>query len=96
MNPSTPNAIKFEQAMLRALAQAGQRPVASRLSVDESTISRMKSEGRLSLVCQLLDALGLKVVPQTMKCYDPEYIESIFKLAQVGMKTPPQELEWEE
>ena len=96
INPSTPNARKYEQVILRELASVGQRAVAGQLSVDESTISRMKSEGRITFVSQLLDALGLKVVPQKMVCYDEDYIASIHKLAQVAMQTPPQELEWEE
>lgn len=86
---------KMESLIRRQVMSCGQAELARRTARDESKISRLMN-GDLELITQILTLAGLKVVPRTVKCYDPEYIESIFKLAQIGMKHPPQELDWEE
>lgn len=89
---------KNEEAMRKALASVGQSAVAGRLAVDEATVSRWKSEGRLKQTAELLDALGLKVVPVTVKCYDESFIQSVFTLAKQRMAQldAVEELEWNE
>lgn len=62
-------------AILRGLSRAGQATLAAELHVSESTVSRMKSEGDLERVSKLLALCGLKIVPEDMRCYPPEYVE---------------------
>ena len=89
---------KNETAILRALARAGQKAVAEELGVSESLVSRMKSGGELAKTAEMLAHLGLKVVPERMQCFDPEYVEHLRALAQLGLRQPSadQVLEWEE
>lgn len=46
----------------------------------------------------MLAHLGLKVVPERMQCFDPEYVEHLRALAQLGLRQPSadQVLEWDE
>lgn len=84
------------QSILQALATVGQASVAEAIGVSESTVSRMK-DGELERLAQLLAALGLKVVPEAVKCYEPAFIESIFQLAKQRMAQveSASELSWD-
>lgn len=92
------SARKNEAAILKALASLGQARLADLMGVSESLISRQKSEGHLTKTAEMLAHLGLKVVPAGMKCFDPEYVEHLRALAQIGLTIPAQEqaLDWEE
>lgn len=85
MNLSSPTpqerARKYLTLALRELQSAGQRPIAERLSVSESTISRHISEGQLERSIRMLAELGLKVVPAEMKCFNPKDIDAILHQA---------------
>jgi hypothetical protein len=89
---------KNEAAILRALASVGQCRIAESMGVSESLISRMKSSGDLGKTAAMLANLGLKVVPTTMVCFDPAYVEHLRALAKIGLNSPASEqvLEWEE
>lgn len=89
---------KNEAAILRALASLGQAHLAELMGVSESLISRQKSEGHLAKTAEMLAHLGLKVVPERMQCFDPEYVEHLRALAQLGLRQPSadQVLEWDE
>lgn len=89
---------KNEAAILKALAGFGQTRLADLMGVSESQISRQKSSGDLSKTAEMLAHLGLKVVPERMQCFDPEYVEHLRALAQLGLRQPSadQVLEWDE
>jgi len=88
---------KNEMAILRGLAQAGQRRVAECMGVSETTVSRMK-EAEIGRVGRLLAACGLKAVPVTMRCYRPESIQALLTLAQerLAQIETPEQLVWDE
>lgn len=94
--PASERARKNLQAVLQGLASVGQAHVAAALETSESTVSRMK-DGELEKIARLLAVLGLKVVPVTVKCYDPAFIESIFHLAKQRMAQveTADELSWD-
>lgn len=86
---------KNVQVVLQALAATGQNEVARSMAVHESTISRMK-DGGIDTFGALLAHLGLKVVPVGMKCFNPDYVEALQTLAQVGLKHQAPQLNWGE
>ena len=54
------------------------------LGVTGATISRHKDQD-LERSCQIIAALGLKVVPVDMKCYRPEDIDPYIQIAKQHM-----------
>ena len=88
---------RIETTVVGALQARGARPVADEIGVSESTVSRLKNE-HLADFSRLLSACELKVVPVTARCYQPESIEAIFRLAKERMEQlkSSRELEWEE
>ena len=76
---------KNEQAILQRLSSVGQATVAAAVKVDESTISRMKGDGKLTQFAEILAELGLKVVPETMRVFDPKDIDALLHLAKRRM-----------
>lgn len=85
---------KTAAVILRALASTGQRTVAEAMGISETTVSRMKSDGDLQRMAQLLTALGFKPVPIASKCLTPEraaeiddYIERLRYWAEIGIRT---------
>ena len=89
---------KNESAILRALASVGQANLATGMEVSESLISRLKSNGDLGKTAKMLALLGLKVVPTSMVCFDPQYVEHLRALAKIGLNAPASEqvLDWDE
>lgn len=71
---------KSHTLALQRLASAGQNTVAEQLQTSEATVSRFVS-AELERACQVLAALGLKVVPLEMKCYEPRKIAILMELA---------------
>lgn len=88
---------KNEAAILRALASAGMLAVAGHLNVDESTVCRWKDK-LIGQMAGLLAVCGLKVVPATMRCFDPADIEAILHQAHKYMESvrSADQLGWEE
>jgi len=87
---------KNESTILQALARVGQNEVARRMQVSDSTVSRFKN-GELLQWASFLAALGLKVVPETMKCYDAKKLDAILELARAHLNTmeTTEQLAWE-
>jgi hypothetical protein len=54
------------------------------MGVAPSTVSRLLSE-HLGKLAQVLAHAGLKVVPESVGCYDPKDIEALKILAERGM-----------
>lgn len=78
--PPDERARKATSLVLQRLSPAGtQCNVAVGLGVSESTISRIKEH--IEPVMRLCAQLGLKVVPVEMRCYAPEDLEAVFRLA---------------
>jgi hypothetical protein len=90
---------KIESHVLRRLASVGQARLADELGISESRMSRIKSEGEIERFCSMLAVLGLKVVPESWQCSDPEFMRSLKYFARVGMehaRPETTELDWEE
>lgn len=68
------------KAILHGLSSVGQARLAEALGVSESTVSRWKAE-QAEQCARALAALGLKVVPIEMRCFDPRKIDAILQLA---------------
>lgn len=94
MSPAE-RARKNESAMLQALATMGQNELARAMGVNESTVSRLK-DGRIAEMSIALAHLGLKVVPNGMQCFQPEYVEALQTLAAIGIRQQAPKLDWSE
>lgn len=70
--------------ILKALANVGQVRVAEAIGKDESTVSKMKDKD-LPQLARILAACGLKVVPESVRCFDPRQIEAILHLAKARL-----------
>lgn len=77
---------KTLQVLLQALAQTTLAPVATALNVDESTISRMRSE-RFPQFVEILTVLDLKLVPAGAKLYDEEDIRALLHLSRKQLES---------
>ena len=86
---------KNGSAVLRALAEKGQSLVAELVGTSETTVSRFKGHD-LELAVAVLAAAGLKVVPEAMECFDPDYVRALKVMAGVGLQAKePRALEWD-
>lgn len=85
------------QAILRRLSSVGQASLATGLNVSEATISRWKAE-QLEQCARAISLLGLKVVPQEMRCYHPQKIDAILTLAKAHLEgmDGAESLAWDE
>lgn len=86
---------KNVQVILQALAATGQNDLAKAMGVHESTISRLK-DGGIDTFGSALAHLGLKVIPVGMECFNPEYVEALKTLAEVGIRQQAPKLDWSE
>lgn len=91
--PPIERARKNEAVILQSLAAAGQSTVALAMGVNESTVSRMKG-GDIAHAAALLAHCGLKVVPVTAQCFDPDYVDALRELAKHGVAHGPKQLDW--
>lgn len=71
---------KYLSLAMQRVASVGQKTIADQLDTSESTISRCVSSD-LERVMQLLAAVGLKVVPRELRCYQEADINALFVLA---------------
>ena len=70
--------------ILQSLASIGQARLAEGMRVSEATISRWK-EAQAEQCAHALALMGLKVVPTTVRCFDPNQIGAILTLAKERM-----------
>jgi|GEM_PF-1236419 len=70
----------MQTQVLNALAGTCQQDIAETMGIDSGTITRLKDVHLIKL-CNLLAALGLKIVPMELKCYNPEMVKMIYALA---------------
>lgn len=80
------SARKSLQIILQALAGTTLGPVADAIGVDESTISRMRSE-RFPQFVEVLTVIGLKLVPADAKLYDEEDIRALLHLSRRSLES---------
>ncbi|MCY1298803.1 hypothetical protein D9M68_719690 [compost metagenome] len=80
---------KTLQVLLQAIANTTLSPVAVAIGVDESTVSRMRSD-RFPQFAEILTVLNLKLVPADAKLYDEEDIRALIHLSrrQLAAVTP--------
>lgn len=71
---------KAHSLVLQRFASVGQVTVAEMIGTSESTVSRFVNTD-LERSCQIFAALGLKVVPIELKCYEPRKIAILMELA---------------
>ena len=84
--------------VLRRLQEPGtQAAIAAAMGVSESTVSRLKNE-HLEGVAMLLAHAGIKLVPASSRCFDPDYIDAVLRLAKAHMKSleSARQLEWDD
>lgn len=77
---------KNERTILQHLVRHGQNVVAERMGISESKVSRYKN-GELAELAGFLAAIGLKVVPEEAKCFEPKKINAILELAKAHLST---------
>lgn len=70
----------MQSQVLSALAAHGQAVAAEEIGIDSSTVTRLK-DVHLENLCNLLAAIGLKIVPKEMKCYNAAKVELLYALA---------------
>lgn len=94
--PPEERARKNLALILTRLSSVGQARVAEALEVSESTVSKMKG-GDLELLAKLLAQLGIKCVPDHLRCYEPKQMEAILVLAKARLAEveTTDQLEWE-
>lgn len=84
---------KNESVILQCLASTGQAELAKAMGVHESTVSRMK-DGGITTFAAALAHLGLKVVPVGMQCFQPDYVDALKTLAELGIRQQAPKLDW--
>lgn len=77
---------KNEHLILQRLSSVGQATVATAVGIDESTISRMKGDGKISQLAEILAELGLKVVPESLRTFDPKDVDVLLHQAKRWME----------
>ena len=75
---------KIEQIVKKYANNVGQIAIANEVNANTTKISRLMNDD-LPIIAAALAFMGLKVVPTTMRCYSPESIEAIFRLAKERM-----------
>lgn len=85
---------KSDHTVRKSLASIGQKTLAEALGRSEPWVSRWK-DSEIQPMCELLAALGLKVVPVSFKCLPDEHIRSLEYFARVGMRTDSLGLDWD-
>ena len=73
-------------ALLRGLAEVGQRRVADLIGVSESTVSGMKND-QLERFSALLAACGLKAVPSSERSLGDDHIQALETLAAMALRS---------
>jgi hypothetical protein len=88
---------KNEQIILKGLASVGMLSIATHIGVDESTVCRWK-EKMIGQLAGMLAVCGLKVVPVTVRCFDPADIDAILHQAHKYMESvrTADQLGWED
>ncbi len=79
---------KSQTQILQRLASVGQERAGNAIGVSETWVSRFASE-KAKTFCDLLSCIGLKVVPATHRCYDPEHITHLEYFARMGLQHGP-------
>lgn len=92
-----PRARKMQALIFQRLSELSATCIAEALGVSDATVSRMKNEQTESYTA-FLAALGLKLVPESSKCFQPEYIEHLRYFARRGVELEAEraELQWDE
>jgi hypothetical protein len=76
-------------AIFAGIRSLGTEEVSRLLGCAESTVSELSSEAKYKLnfhnFGDLLARMNLKIVPASNRCMNPEKLEAILKLAEIGM-----------
>lgn len=83
---------QIEVKLLQRLADHGGAHLAAVTGLSEATVSRLKNE-HLGNFAKLLTALGLKVVDEGVKCYQPDIVNAWRTLAKAGIDHDAAEVE---
>lgn len=77
--------------ILHGLVSGNQKEIAEQLSVDPSTITRLKTDKKnnglneIEMFCELLSLLGLKVVPKDYQSIDKERVAALLVMSKSWM-----------
>jgi predicted transcriptional regulator len=82
---------------MQRISEVGQNNVATEIGVSAPTVSRFVSDD-LERACQVLAAVGLKLVPVDRVCVDRTMYQSLVNIASAAMSHPDtmQKLVWED
>lgn len=75
--------------IFHALAQTNNSEIAGQLSIDASTLSRMKNEKKnnglseIEIACALFSLLGFKIVPKSYESLDKETAQAMFHMTKL-------------
>lgn len=83
---------QIETKLLQRLADHGGAHMAAVTGMSEAMVSRLKNE-HLGNFAKLLSALGLKVVDEGVKCYQPDIVNAWRTLAKAGIDHDAAEVE---
>lgn len=89
---SSERARQIEVKLLQRLADHGGAHLAAVTGLTEATVSRLKND-HLGNFAKLLVALGLKVVDEGVKCYQPDIVNAWRTLAKAGIDHDAAEVE---
>lgn len=78
------SARKIEAVILRRLRSVGQVNVAEALGVSEATVSRMKGDGELARIANVLAALGVEVMEPGDRVVNASKLAALIALAEDG------------
>ena len=85
---------KNQSVILSAIQKTKLEPIAKALSVDCSTVSRMKDTD-IPRLSKLLAICNLKVVPTSFRCVNPDIIDAYETLARAAINQSKGTLVWE-
>jgi transcriptional regulator with XRE-family HTH domain len=72
----------------------GQNELAKAMGVHESTVSRLEGGQGHHDLQRALAHMGLKVVPVGMQCFQPDYVDALKTLAELGIRQQAPKLDW--
>ena len=97
LEPPTARARKIVAAVLQAAQRdATQTAIATAMGCSESTVSRLLSD-HLEKLALVLAHAGLKVAPAENRCFPPDYVDALLRLAKqhINAVQTVRNLEWD-
>ena len=89
---------KIRSVIFKQFAEIGQGQIARAIGVSDTWMSNRKEDEHFDHFCAALAAGGLKVVPESVKCYPADQLTALIQFAKIGMRhvREPADLLWED